>query len=229
MVNDPSRRTTPEEQELSKKLAELNAFEAELAQRELDLTTMQVELRSFENEYLRMVGFRYTELDRIEEQIAEYQLYLETAKDFAPSEGLKKLYREIAKRIHPDLATDPEERTRRQQLMIEANQAYEAGDEARLQTILQEWEQSPESIGGEGVVAELIRVIRKIFQVQDRLKAIETEIETLHQSELYLLRRKVQQAQERGRNLLADMAVQLEEQITDAKDRLEALKSQLGL
>jgi DnaJ-domain-containing protein 1 len=90
----------------------------------LDVATTQAELHSFEQEYLRVVGIRYTELDRIEAQIAEYMAYLESSRDFKPSESLKKLYREIAKRIHLDLATDEEERSRRQQLMAEVNQAY---------------------------------------------------------------------------------------------------------
>ena len=62
---------TPEEQELSRKLAELATLEATLAQRELDLATLQAELHAFERRYLRTAGARYAELDEIEAQIAE--------------------------------------------------------------------------------------------------------------------------------------------------------------
>ena len=188
------------------------------------MATTQAELHSFEQEYLRVVGIRYTELDRLEAQIAEYMAYLESSRDFKPSESLKKLYREVAKRIHPDLATDEDERSRRQQLIAEANQAYEDGDEERLQVILHGWESSSESVKGEGVAAELIRAIRKIAQGRDRLMAIQEEIEALEQTDLYLLQAKVITVQQSGRDLLGEMVLQLDEQLTGAKERLEELK-----
>ena len=189
---------TPEEQELSRKLAELTTLKATLAQRELDLATLQAELHAFERRYLRTVGAGYAELDEIEAQIAEAlaRLNPEDKKaqqqasqsrsrahessqaagavdagaviEFKPSDSLKRLYREIAKRIHPDLATDEKDRARRHKLMAEANRAYEEGDEARLQAILREWELSPESVKGDGAGAELVRVIRKIAQIEQR-------------------------------------------------------------
>ena len=137
-----------------------------------------------------------------------------------PTESLKKLFREVAKRIHPDLATNEKDRARRQKLMAEANRAYEEGDEAKLQAILQEWESSPESVEGEGVGPELIRVIRKMAQIEKRLSAIEIEIEQLMASDLYRLKAKVDEAENEGRDLLAEMASQVEGQITAATKRL---------
>jgi len=67
----PFKQPTPEDSELAKKRAELGPLAAILAQRELELATLQVELREFEARYLRIVGVRYTKLDEIEAQIAE--------------------------------------------------------------------------------------------------------------------------------------------------------------
>lgn len=249
-----TRRQTPEEKELNKKLSELTALEAELAQRELDLATLQAELHSFENRYLRVIGVRYAELDEIEARIAEglaglnpkdtkakekaaearaqaqesaqatgnIQEQKESIK-FKPSENLKKLYRELAKRIHPDLATDEDERARRQQLMAEANRAYEDGDEERLEAILREWENSPESVKGEGVGTDLVRIIRKIAQVEERFRTIEIEITQLKESDLYKLKLKVEEAEKQGQDLLAEMAKQLDKQISDARKRLTTI------
>jgi chromosome segregation ATPase len=250
-----TRRQTPEEKELNKKLSELAALEAELAQRELDLATLQAELHAFENRYLRIVGVRYAELDEIEAQIAEAIANLnpkdseaqeqaaearaqaqESAEatgniqeqkeplKFKPSESLKKLYREVAKSIHPDLATDDEERTRRHLLMAEANRAYEEGDEARLEAILREWESSPESVKGEGIGIDLVRVIRKIAQIEERLRTIEIEINQLKESDLYKLKVKVEEAEKEGRDLLAEMAEQLDKQIADVRKHLAEIE-----
>ena len=229
MENAIAFTQTPEEQELEKKLAELAALETALAGRELDLATNQAQLHAFEREYLRIVGSRYTEIDRLEAQIAEYMAYLESAKDFKPSDSLKKLYRQVAKLIHPDLTTDDRERLRRQNLMAEANLAYEDQDEERLKAILHSWETSPESIQGEGVVAKLLRTIRQIAQSQMRLKAIGEEIEALEQTDLYQLRNRVVTSQEAGNDLLAEMASQLDDQINTAKEQLKELKTKLGL
>ncbi|MGH7966918.1 MAG: J domain-containing protein [Candidatus Binatia bacterium] len=144
-------------------------------------------------------------------------------KRFTASEGLKKLYRDVAKSVHPDLATDETQRLRREKLMAEANQAYEAGDEVRLQAILREWESSPESVKGEGTGAELIRVIRKIAQVEERLRVIEAEMAELKVSNLHQLKTKVEEAESQRRDLLEEMAAQVKRQIDGAKRRLAAV------
>jgi hypothetical protein len=117
MKNGIIHKLTPEQEELEKKKLELATLETELADKELDLATFIAELNIFEKDYMRVIGVRYTELDRIESQINEYIALLESNQDFKPSQELKKLYREVAKKIHPDLATDDDERQRRQQLM----------------------------------------------------------------------------------------------------------------
>jgi len=251
MSTEIVHRQTPEEEELARKRAELDALEAELAERELDLATLLSELHRFELHYLRVVGVRYAELDELQAQIAEARARqtpddplarqeatkararaeesAETAGAakgrapelrFQPSEKLRKLFREVARCVHPDLATSEEERARRTRLMAEANGAYEKGDEARLEAILREWETSPESVPGEGPGAELVRVIRKIAQVHTRLDAIDAEVARLKESPLWTLKAKVEGAEAEGRDLLAEMAAAVDRQIADAREEL---------
>jgi peptidoglycan hydrolase CwlO-like protein len=244
-----ARTKPPEEQELERKKAELATLEAELIQRELDLATLRAELTDFESRYLRTVGVLYAELDEIEAQIAETQARRKPSDSKAqeraydararaqessettrgvptprpkPTENLKKLFREVAKRIHPDLATNDADRARRAKLMADANLAYENGDETKLRSILADWETSPDTVEGEGVGAELIRVIRKIAQIQGRFTEIEAESQQLCASDLYQLREKANEAEKQGRDLLKEMASQVQYQIAGAKKRLAA-------
>jgi DnaJ-domain-containing protein 1 len=221
-------RVSSEEEELQRKYVELAASEADLLQGELDLATLHAVLKNFEREYQQVIGTRYAELERIEQQIAEYMAYLESASDFKPSEDLKKLYREVAKLVHPDLTTDPAEKIARQKLMVEVNQAYEAEDIERLRSILHNWESIPESFLGKEVSAELILAIRKIAQCRDRLRAIQAEIAAIRQTELYQLHLAVNSAKENGENLLAAMAQDIDEQIDIAQQELKILKEKVG-
>lgn len=221
---------------------------------ELDLTTLRAELLIFHHQYLRIVGARYAELDGLAAQMAEALAHLHpddlsaeehakkarrqaneseqeaevaegvTKSAFTPSARLKKLYREVAKLLHPDLTTDERERSRRNLLMAEANRAYESGDENRLQSLLSEWQDRTEAISGDGIGFELIRSIRKIAQVRERLQKIEEEVATVEQSDIAQLRRRVVEAKCEGRNLLGEMAAQLEGQITHLCTTLDELR-----
>jgi DnaJ domain. len=247
------RNQTPEEQELDKKLSELAKLETKLVQRELDLTTLQSELHPFEASYLRVVGVRLAELDEIKAQIAEAEARLKPKEKkiqeqaaqaraqaqesaqaawiseepreekFKPPESLKKIYREVAKSIHPDLASDEKERLRRHKLMAAANRAYEEGNEDKLRAIFAEWESSPESVKGEGTAAELVRVIRKIAQAEKRLHAIKIEVTQLKKSDLYKLKTKAEKAEDEGRDLLAELASRIDEEIAANRNRLAKL------
>ena len=257
----PFKRPTPEDTELAKKRAELAPLEAILAERELELVTLQAELRDFESQYMRVVGVRYTELDEIEAQIAEAiarvdpndenaRAQAEKARRQAAesaaatqaaegedqsskpdiSETLKKLRREAAKLIHPDTNLDERENQRHHEWMAKVNKAFDERDEEGLREILNQWESSPESVKGEGVGADLIRVIRKMALVDQRLKSVEKEIKSLEVSDLSKLRSKVEEAGKDGRDLLKEMELKVQNQIAQAKDRLEGiLRTRLAL
>ncbi|MGH9716563.1 MAG: molecular chaperone DnaJ [Candidatus Acidiferrales bacterium] len=241
----------PEDQELAHKLAEQAAIEGDLAERELRVANLRAELSAFERRYLHFLGGRYAELDEWKAQIAErfarqqpgneraQQMAREARgradetksaagekatqepRTFESTPEMKRLYRDVAKRIHPDLTSDREDRAKRQQLMAEANQAYEQGDDARLTKILNEYECSPESVKGEGPGAELVRVIRRLSQARGRLSEIEAELQQLMRSDLYQLKERVGEAKKSGRDVLKEMTAKVDEQIAQARDRLE--------
>ncbi|WP_133911024.1 J domain-containing protein [Streptomyces sp. NBC_00582] len=60
-----------------------------------------------------------------------------------PSEEARKLYRELARKAHPDLAQQDEERARREEFITRVNAAYARGDEAALRELADEWAAGP--------------------------------------------------------------------------------------
>ncbi|MGV9703688.1 hypothetical protein [Streptomyces sp. NPDC003483] len=60
-----------------------------------------------------------------------------------PSDEARKLYRELARKAHPDLAQDEDERMRRDEFISRVNAAYARGDEALLRELSEEWAAGP--------------------------------------------------------------------------------------
>lgn len=60
-----------------------------------------------------------------------------------PSEEARKLYRELARKAHPDLAQEEPERARREEFITRVNAAYARGDEALLRELAEEWAAGP--------------------------------------------------------------------------------------
>ncbi len=146
--------------------------------------------------------------------------------EFRPTNDLRTLYRRLAKLVHPDLATNEHERERRHRIMAEANRAYARGDEARLRALLDEWQLSPESVSGDGIGQDLVRILRRIYQLERRLSTIDAEIEQVKRSDLFAMKERVDAASEVGQDLLAQMAAQLR---TEADNLRHALRTQATL
>ncbi|MFG2587764.1 J domain-containing protein [Streptomyces sp. NPDC048438] len=64
-------------------------------------------------------------------------------KRVRPSEEARKLYRELARQAHPDLAPDETERARRDEFIARVNAAYGRGDVALLKELAAEWAAGP--------------------------------------------------------------------------------------
>jgi hypothetical protein len=60
-----------------------------------------------------------------------------------PSDEARKLYRELARKAHPDLAQEQSEQARREEFITRVNAAYARGDEALLKELAEEWAAGP--------------------------------------------------------------------------------------
>lgn len=245
---------TPEELELAKKLRVLTRLTDRLATSEELMTDLRAELEQFEARYSMDVARLYAEHDDIEAQIAEEEYKLvpddeeikkkaeelrrkaeESAARAAedeekqnmrvePTAEARKTYHDLARIIHPDLALDSGEKEKRHGLMAELNAAYSAGDQQRLDKLVEDYRHSPDLVSGDSVADRLVRAIRQISQVKARLRELSSERDEAERSELYDLRQKVDAEMAEGRDLLAQMAARTRVHIKKSERRLANLR-----
>jgi hypothetical protein len=214
-----------------------------LTQRAAEITRAKADLAAFRIRYTQDVGLLHEELDELERAIAEAELgeiakSLADTKDdsTAPSGGaetepaprftsdaVRKLFRDVAKTIHPDLAHDADTRDRRHLLMVEANRAYEMGDEERLRWVLEAWERSPEAVRGSDEEAIRLRLVRRIAEIEQQLEAYAGDLAAMQDSPLWKLKAMVDEGAARGKDLVADMVRRLRRDIMAARNRLDAM------
>jgi hypothetical protein len=239
----PSGRS--DDQDVHALAARARELEAVLAERSAGLSRLERDLTAFTIRYRHDVGRLHEQLDELELAIAEAELGEIRKKlddegadgrtapaaakaDAAPrltSDAVRKLFRDVAKAIHPDLAHDPHARDRRHRLMVEANRAYALGDEDRLRSILDAWERSPEAVPGDDGDAARKRLIRRIAQMEEDLDACARDLAELQGSPICTLKAMVDEAASRGKDLVGDMVKRLERDIVAARNRLDAMRS----
>jgi len=200
------------------------------------------DLGAFDIDYRKRVGTLHEQLDKLELDIAEAELgeiskrlgsdprastqSSVAARVEAPrltSDAVRKLFRDVAKAVHPDLAGDDATRNRRHALMIEANRAYASGDEEQLRIILHAWERSPEAVVGSDPEAMRLRLVRRIGQIEEEIEMLAGDLAELHDSPLGKLKAMVDEAAAQGKDLVRDMIGRLKRDILVATNRLDAI------
>ena len=226
---------------LRSRKAELDAL---LGERIAEFAGVKADLGAFELSYRRKVGTLHEQLEKLELKIAEAELgeisqrLGDSSGSAAPpgrtarpestprltSDAVRKLFRDVAKAIHPDLAGDEAARDRRHSLMIDANRAYALGDEEQLRIILQAWERSPDAVPGSDPEAMRLRLVRGIAQIEEQLETIAADLAALNDSPLGKLKAMVDEAAARGKDLVREMIGRLKRDILVATNRLDALR-----
>jgi hypothetical protein len=227
-----------------------------LAERESELAQIRAQLKTFEGRYLRQIGILYAELDDLEARIAEREVDLydsesarrhasetrqraqEThdaafgeaheAEEFDPPPSLKTLFRDVAKRIHPDFARDDKEQQHFTLLMARANQAYSRGDTETLQRLLDDHREINAFIAGEGSAAELLRITRQIHHAERDIATLDAERQAILTGEIAQLHLDAEAAAREHRDLLTELASSLREQIAEARRRFELIDRQIS-
>lgn len=133
----------------------------------------------------------------------------------------KRLYIELAKRLHPDLAQDDEDRQRRERIMQRVNEAFRLRDLAGLRAVHLEsiaddphWEERP-------VTDRLAWAEAEMQRLQAALSEARSGLSRLRGGELYRLYTR----HEAGDPVFNDLRTRIEGRIETETRRLEKMKS----
>lgn len=231
----------PAESLLGRKRHELAERHSELRRREAAHERLADRLHKFRCIYEPLVGHRFFELEELrqrtsrawgevravnrgcepEEASRELVLFDASVLDaipFRPTATLRELFRDLARRIHPDFARNAAEASLRHEFMAEASQAFRLGDAERLRWLIQQWESSPELARGFDRGSRLLRLMREIHLAEQQIRLVEEKTQLLKDSSLYHLMERCDRAWTFGHDLLKQMADDLQEQIDEAQD-----------
>ena len=227
--------------------ARRSTLSAEVLRREAELDALKVELQRLQSRYLAEIGSLYRELSELEDRIYEAEIRaglrspaaeepsgaaaepegadagvgaFQCSNRSEPSDELRKVFRDVAKTIHPDLAMDGPEWNRRHSLMAEANRAYAERDADRLRLILHAWHNDPDSISDDEPNATL----RRIALLEQQLVVIDGEFAELRKSAIYRLKTKIESTRAEGWDLFAEMRLQVKSEVGRANARLAKLR-----
>ena len=191
-------------------------------------------MRRFEQRYRPAVGDRYDELDRVRAKVrtawevigrvregdaatngqaagkgnhaADAEL-ADWGRGVTPGPGnaARLLFLALARQVHPDLATDEVERTRRHDVMSEATLAYRNNDERRLQWLIEHWQAESDPITELGPGALWLKTNRQVAWLRYRIREMRHSHGQLHASGLAYIMEHEKQARLSGRNLILEL------------------------
>ncbi|MGD8805687.1 MAG: J domain-containing protein [Chloroflexota bacterium] len=145
----------------------------------------------------------------------------------ADAQQIKRLYRRLARKYHPDLATDKTEQRYRTEKMAALNEAYAAGSLVELIAL----SGAGEADAGDDpqhANADLVRVLeQELARLQRKLALVNNEMENVHNNPVVQLSLDIKLAKRQGRDLLEEMSLDLERRIARAVDRRDELKARL--
>ena len=198
----------------------------------MEHATLQSELQAFHADYLARVGVINVQVQELEARLAQGTPEAETAerrfRDTTtaiasvpvppppPTEDLKTLFRDAAKRIHPDLQQDASGREHAEAFMKQLNGAYSKGDAEAIGNLVRQWETSPYASGLPAAAGSSSALAAAVAQAE--LRVHETQ-----ETDLAKLMERSFRASMEGRDLLAELRTEAEMALATAKARLSEL------
>jgi hypothetical protein len=134
-----------------------------------------------------------------------------------PGEEARKLYRDLARKAHPDLAQEDSERRRREEFITRVNAAYARGDASELRELAEEWAAGPQPERVATPADELYARLEWLARRKELLTAVAKELEDSAIGGMLRL------APEDPDGLLDEIAEQLRAQLAEREAELARL------
>jgi len=191
------------------------------------------DLNNIEEEVKKSFSQERSKVENLESETSdsseEYDKNLETEKekylDRKSLEKQKKLYRKLALRFHPDRAKNEKQRKEFEKIFPEINEAYQNGDLDTLKKYMKQAERE-EQIAKEIPEEKLARLKKDYEIILVIILKIQRELEDLKTSETYKLKKKIDQAKEKGRDLIQELATTINLKISENQKILDKLIAQ---
>lgn len=142
--------------------------------------------------------------------------------DPAANLDLKQIYRELAKRLHPDLAQDPGQRAVRSQRMAQVNDLYARYQLDALRQIFRDVTIDQAHLQ-ENVEQRRLRLNYEYTQVAGSIRRVKAEIAEIERGRLMQLKIEYALQKARGRDMLAEVADSVHAQLQSAQNELNEL------
>jgi hypothetical protein len=222
-----------------------------LAEIEVEQATLEAELAAFEADYLREVMTVMLDVQELEARILAILATRSGASDDAdaarsarervrettahiravpkapgpvPTGDIKRLFRDAAKRMHPDLAAGEAARGHAEAFMKRLNHAYKAGDAEAIAHLVQQWDASPFGAGRDDEAVQSARAARRAGALADAVARAQERLDALRATELAQLMEQAMAATAAGGDLLAEMRRSAQAALAQARARLAELE-----
>ena len=139
-------------------------------------------------------------------------------KRVRPSDEARKLYRDLVRKAHPDLAREDAERTRREEFITRVNAAYGRGDEPLLKELAEEWAAGPAPRAPQ--LSESEELYARLEWLSQRKEMLTLVAKELEESAIGAM---LKMAPDDPDRLLEEIAEQLLAEVSERETRLAGL------
>lgn len=141
------------------------------------------------------------------------------AKDTDYENKIRELFRNLAKRFHPDLAGDDVDREKREKIMAQINNAYSSRDLKTLQS-LAHMAKASKNGGSHSPQAELVRLKMELSDLEAMVFEVEHTIRELDNSPAMQMRTEYKIETQAGRDMLSDLKESYQMRIDELREHL---------